>query len=147
VSLIAALQLTYGHAYTATEDVVRFSAQGRRQVRLDGFSTPQIRVLDVTTPHRVEEVTGPITHADAGYSVTVRTRRAGTRELLAFTESGICHPLAIEANTPSRWRTGKGAQVIVLSHGDFLGSIEPWRARRAQQGWSVAVVDVADVYD
>ena len=147
VSLIAAIQLTYGHAYTTTGDVFRSTAQGRRKVRLTGFSTPDIRVLDVTTPHRVEEVTGPVTRVGTGYAVTVRTRRAGSRDLLAFTPAGLRQPVAIEANSPSRWQTGKGAQVIVLSHGDFLESIEPWSVLREQQGWSVAVVDVADVYD
>ena len=58
VSLIDEIRLTYWHSYTADGDSLRFTAQGREQLTVDGFSQTPIRVVDVTDPNMVLEVRG-----------------------------------------------------------------------------------------
>jgi hypothetical protein len=54
----------------------------------------------------------------------------------------------VEANGPSSWYLGSnGADLVIISHRDFLNSMEPLRRDRESQGLSVALIDVADLYD
>jgi hypothetical protein len=68
--------------------------------------------------------------------------------LLAFTEERVEKPAAIEANHPSIWHQAKQrADLVIISHGDFLESLEPLKGMREGQGLSVASIDVEDLYD
>ena len=42
---------------------------------------------------------------------------------------------------------GEGFEVVIITSGNFRHHIDPLRAWREGQGWSVAVVDVEDLYD
>jgi hypothetical protein len=54
----------------------------------------------------------------------------------------VQRPATIVANQPSQWRkSGQGADLVIISHCDFLGSLEPLRALRQGQGLAVTVVD------
>jgi hypothetical protein len=60
----------------------------------------------------------------------------------------VQRPATIVANQPSQWRkSGQGADLVIISHRDFPGSLEPLRALRQGQGLAVTVVDVEDIYD
>jgi hypothetical protein len=52
------------------------------------------------------------------------------------------------ANKVSSWHErGHGYDLVILSHRDFLGSLQPLKTLRESQGLRVALVDVEDVYD
>jgi hypothetical protein len=72
---------------------------------------------------------------------------AGARTLVAFENGRALAPAAIAANAPSSWRTSPGADVVYVGHRDLLASLAPLAALRRSQGYTVAVVDVEDVYD
>jgi hypothetical protein len=105
-------------------------------------------VLDITEPDAVQEVKGVVTPQDTRFAVTLTVPGGGERTLLAFTPAQAKPVAAVTANRPSRWRqSGHGADLLVISHRDFMNSIEPLRALRQSQGLRVAVVDVEDIYD
>ena len=54
------IQLTYWHSFAADDNVLKFQAEGSKQVTIEGFSRPRIRVVDYTDPLRVREVIGDI---------------------------------------------------------------------------------------
>jgi hypothetical protein len=57
-------------------------------------------------------------------------------------------PAALELNQPSRWHHSRQeADLVIISHGDFLESLKPLKAWRESQGLSVALIDVEDLYD
>ncbi len=148
ISLVASIRLTYWHIYTADEDTLRFSAAGGQQVTVAGFSTAAIRVLDITEVDRVREVAGVVQPQDTGFAVTLGVPGSGPKTLLAFTPTLAQPVAAVSPNQPSRWRgPGHGADLVIISHHDFMHSLEPLKARRQAQGLQVAVVDVEDVYD
>ena len=60
LSLIDTLRLTYGHTYTADNDSLRLPGVGGRTLGVDGFSSSQIRVVDITDPQAVQEIPGRI---------------------------------------------------------------------------------------
>ena len=148
LSLIDTLQLTYWHTYTADNDTLRLPAVGGGPLGIDGFSSSQIRVMDITDPQAVQEVLGTVQSQGAGYSIQLEVPGSGSRTLWAFAESQVEEPGAIVANQPSNWhQAGRAADLVVISHADFLESLTPLKALREGQGLSVALIDVEDLYD
>ena len=149
VSLVDYIRLTYWRTYTADEDALRFSAMGREWLSIGGFSSPEIQVLDITDPMRMLKVRGKVRTQDSGYAITVKVPSGGERNLLAFTEDKIKEPEGIATNLASSWHVlgREGAEVIIIGHRDLLESIRFLKELREQQGWSVVLVDVEDLYD
>jgi hypothetical protein len=151
VSLTEYMRLNYLHAMRADGDGLRFSAPSG-VVSVGGFTTPDVRVFDVTDPHAPEEL--PTAGAVApdprgGWSVKVGVAGAGTRELLALTGARVSRPASVAANTPSRWSVdaGQRADMVVITHGDFAEQVAPLAAARASEGMEVRVVHVEDIFD
>lgn len=148
ISLVDYIRLTYPHSFTADHDALRFTAPARQRVTIDGFTRPDIRVMDVTNPDAVREIETDVQPKGASYAVTLTAPEDGERTLFAFAAGQAQHPASLAANEPSQWRqAGAGADLVILSHRDFLSDIEPLRALRQSQGWKVAVVNVEDIYD
>ena len=148
ISLIESIRLTYWRTYTADRDALRFSATGQQRVTISGFSGAAIRVVDITEADAVHEVIGVVKPQDGGYAVTLNVPGSGPRTLLAFTPAQAQAVADITPTQPSRWqRPGQGADLVIISHHDFIASLESLRALRQAQGLGVVVIDVADLYD
>jgi hypothetical protein len=153
ISLVDYLRLTYSHRYTADQNsltmTVEESASARSQT-INGFSSAAIRVIDITDESAPQELSGRIeAQASGGFAVTVGLEpRSGPRTLLAFAEDRVKHPSAITANIASNWRDpGRGADMLIITDGSFASSLAPLRALRQQQGLSVEIAAIEDVYD
>jgi hypothetical protein len=148
VSLVDKIRLTYWRKYTADEDFLQFKANGGEWLSIGGFSSSEIQVVDITDPMRMINIRGKVKTQGSGYAITVKVPSAGERTLLAFTEDKIKAPAGIEANLASSWHElSQGAEVIIIGHSDFLENVEFLKQLREQQGWSVVLVDVEDLYD
>jgi hypothetical protein len=149
VSVVDYLRLTYWHTYTADQDSLLIASSEGREVAISGFTNSRIRVADITDPRRVYEVTGGVVEPEEpGYRVRFGAAGSGNRTLLAFTEAAIKSPASITMNQPSMWHKAKNrADFIIITHQDFIGSLGPLKSLRESQGWSVALIDVQDLYD
>jgi autotransporter-associated beta strand protein len=148
VSFVDFVRLTYAHRYVADNNALRFSMAGGGVVRVEGFTTPNIRVVDITNPNSPIDITIVASPSGAGYAVKIQAPGSDTRTLLAFTDDLSAHPLSIAANKPSNWNAASnGADFIIITHKSFRQAIEPLVTLRRSQGVSVAVVDVEDIYD
>ncbi len=148
ISFLDTLELTYRRTYQALDDQIHAIAPEHHQVTLTGFSRPTIRVLDLTDPHNVESLQGDIQEQNGSYAITVTPLGDGARTLVAFPQDQHQKPLALSNHSPSTWhRGGHGAQVVMLSHGMFLESLDSLQALRESQGFSVIRLDVQDLYD
>jgi hypothetical protein len=148
VSLIDLLKLTYWHTYNADSNILRFTAQGGWQVSVGGFSSPNIRMIDITDPNTPYEVHGKVTARGGEYSFTLGVPAAGLRTLLAFGDGKVKNPAGMIANQPSAWHeSGNAFDFVIISHRDFLSALEPLKSRREAQGISTALVSVEDLYD
>ena len=148
VSLINYVRITYQHAYTAENNALRLTATGGQTVTIDGFGSTQIRVMDVTDPAAVMEVTGTVRRQKAGNGITFNAPGEGTRSLLAFDASQVKQPARTAANQPSSLRSsGNGADLLIITHRDFFAALEPLAALRRSQGLAVTVADIEDVRD
>ena len=148
VSLVDYIRLTYWRTYTADEDALRFRAMGGEWISIGGFSSPEIQVRDITDPMRMLKVRGKVMTQDSGYAITIKVPSGGERSLMAFTEDKIKRPAGIAANLASSWHElSQGAEVIIIGHRDLFESVRFLKELREQQGWSVVLVDVEDLYD
>jgi hypothetical protein len=146
VTLVDTVLLSYPHTYTADNDYLRLSTASGAPVTIGGFSNNQIQVMDITDPYRVESLAGTIAQQGTTYSISV-TVRGGSRTLLAFTNAQKSQPASITAHHPSSWHTAQaGADMVIISHADFIPSLAPLEALRQSQGHTVAIIDVQDAY-
>jgi len=149
ISLLDSIRLTYWRNYRAHENELKLTAQGGRQVSVDGFSHGHIQILEITDLLSVVEVEGKVNKVQgSGYEVSFRAPGSGTRILLALGVENAKSPAELILNQPSRWHQGRnGYDLVIISHRDFLESLKPLKKLRENQGYSVALVDVDDVYD
>jgi hypothetical protein len=148
ISLVDYVRLTYLHTYRAETDALVFTSQRTTPLTVDGFTSPQIRVFDVTDTEAVAPVNTKVSKQGSSYSVKVAGGNGTTRTLLAVAESQIQHPAEIKANEPSAWaRNSNRADFLILTHRDFREAVKPLADLRRSQGMEVAVVDVEDIYD
>jgi Peptidase family C25 len=148
VSLVNYVRLTFRRTYTADSDALRFTVPGGTMVTIGGFTSPGIRVVDITNPEAVRAIVGVVEPQNGTFAMSVGVPGDGLRTVLAFAEASMVPPAAIMANQPSTWHAkGDGSEVVIITTGTFRDRIDPLRAWREGQGWSVAVVDVEDLYD
>ncbi len=149
VSLVDYIRVIYQHLFTADGDALRFALTGRQQATIDGFSSSDVRVIDVTDPGAVQEVVVIRAHKQkGGYAVTFTAPGAGERRLMAFAINRTVSPAAITQNQPSSLRdANNGADLLIVARRDFFSGLEPLAALRQRQGLSVNVVDVEDIFD
>ena len=144
ISLLDYVRMNYAHTYQADNDYLQFTVNGRAQVR--GFSVAGVVLLDITDPNSASLFNPKIEKATDGYCFTLQTLES--RTFLAFTDQKARQLGAVTRNQPSNWSAnGQGADFIVITHRDFRNSVEPLAQLHRNEGMSVAVVDVEDVYD
>jgi hypothetical protein len=148
VSLVDSIRLTYWHTYVADDNALKLTAQGGSHLTLGGFSSSRVRVFDITDPGDVVEAIGKVESQKGGYGVSFRVPGTDQRTLLALTEEKVKSPEEIISNHPSSWHQVKeGYDLVMISHRDFLDSLQPLKKLRESQGLRVALIDVEDLYD
>jgi peptidase C25-like protein len=148
ISLIDHIRLTYRRSFRADGNLLRFTAAGRQQVIIDGFTTDQVRVFDVTDPDSPQEVAADVSAQGAGYNVTLAAPGEGDRILLAVGADQAKKPAAMAANWASSLRRKSNkADYVIITRRELFGSFKPLRNLRRDQGLAVALVDVDDIYD
>ena len=145
VSVVDTVLLTYPHSYIADSNSLRMTAASGKKVTVSGFSGSSVQVIDITNPSSVSLVPGTVSSG----TVAFVPQGGGTRTLLAVASSQFASPASITANQGSSWHSAQaGADMVIISHGDFIDSgLAPLVALRQSQGLKVAVVDVEDLYD
>lgn len=148
VSLVDSIRITYPHRFVADNDALQFTAPGEQQVRVGGFTAPNIRVIDVTDPNTPQEVDGQVEKEGSGFAVTAASPQIATRTLIAFSETQMRHPASIVSNVPSHWRQKENADdLLIIASLDLFASAENLKLARQKQGLKVALVNVEDIYD
>ncbi len=148
VSLVESIRITYLHTYNADTDSLICTAPGKTEIRIGGFSQPQIRIFDITKPNRIREISGTIIPEGTTYTIVASLKKGAERTLLALTENKIAAPAALKINSPSSWRDNSNASdAVYVTHNDFIGAVTSLQQFRQSQGISVALIDVEDIYD
>jgi hypothetical protein len=157
VCIVDYIRFTYPHSFKADADSLKFNLRGSQTVKVDGFSTPSVRVIDYTDPLSVS-ISKPASEASAlGYAITVpasESRSKAQRLLYAFPQGQFAQPAGLSLSQPSNLNQGHlsptitaGADFLIIAHKNFIPSLAPLVSKRQSEGRIAAVVDVDDIYD
>lgn len=149
VCLTDYISVTYQRAYKAENNALKFTAQANQQISINGFTSNDVRAVDVTNPAGPTEALGTVKQQnDGSFTLTVSAAGAGTRTLIAFAASQARTPAGVAANRPSAWsKPSNGADLLIITRNDLFASLNPLKLHRQSQGLSVAMIDVEDLYD
>ena len=148
ISLLSYIQISYQRTLNADQDFLSASLSGNQVLTATGFTSPVIRVIDISNPAIVKEITGTIVAQGNGYSINASIAGTGTHNFIIFADTQIQSAAGVETNNPSAWnKQVNGADVIIISHPDFLASLQPLKAQQQAEGYTVALADADDIYD
>jgi len=154
VSLADTLRLTYMHSFAADENALALSVDNGSTRRVTGFTSNNIRVVDITRPEDALEITETVRvnqENDGTYSVDLQVDGATFRQvhkLLVFADNSVSRADGVKQNQPSTWRSQTGgADYVIIASGELKSAVEPLAALRRSRGMVVQVVDVEDLYD
>jgi hypothetical protein len=151
VSLVDYVRITYPRIFQVEANSLSFTARSNQSPTIDGFTTPNVRVLDISDPLSVQVVQPIIQPVASGYTATVPSlgvKSKSTRRFLALSSDSFLHPVSIAANQPSTLnQSSNAADLLIISHQNFIPSLATLVAQRRAQGFTVLVANVEDLYD
>jgi len=118
-------------------------------ITIGGFSTSDVLVFDITDPLSPVRILNPqVMPEGRAYSASFDDTPAEPATYLALAGGALHGPDDIALDEGSTLADpGNQADYIIISHQDFIDTVQPLALHRESQGLSVSVVDVRDVYD
>jgi len=165
LSLVQSIQITYPHTYTADSDSLKFTGRPGDQLTVTGFTNIPNTVLDITDPDQPVQLTPQIVSSSnsnstshyalqvqvpwtSGNTTTTNAAAPPLHTLLAVASDRVDGVAGIRANHPSHWHSPQaGAEIAMVSYGDFASALTPLVNAHKAAGQSSAVVMVDDLYD
>lgn len=152
VSVVQSIALHYAHTYAADANWLRMEAPPGSRIHLTGFTNPQIRVFDITNPLAIEQLAPSVrsTSSDftADLSVPGSPAAGNARTLLAFSADQLAAAFEVAFHAASdQTERQQGADIIVVTHPDFASCLAPLVQLRREQGHSVQVVTIDEIFD
>lgn len=151
-SLIDYVRLVYPRSFRAENNQLRLGLPRNQTVSVENFSTQSIRVLDFTDPFDPTLTRPGVASSGGGFAITITNSadRSKARLVYAFPDGHFETPAGFTLNEPSTLNaTSNGAAnlMVVIGHKSLLASLTPLVTLRQNQGLTIKVVDVEDVYD
>ena len=160
------VEISYDALYQATRDKLTFHCGtdlGPRPVKVTGFSSADIGLIEVTDPRQpvVVELGGAniTTSDDVTWTLSIMPDQSGpTRSFEAvadFSTDGVVEfpshlsSVAADPTNPTEL-AGADPDLIVITHPDFRAALDRWidhRINRAGGNLNIHVVDVEDLFD
>lgn len=154
VSLVDTIRLTYPHSYAADANSLAVSIDDGSTRRIFGFTSSHIRVVDITTPADIIDLTqtAKVNHEiNDTFSVDLQLQSANSlhpHTLLVFADGSESMAAGFRQNQPSSSASQTtGADYVIITTADLKPSLEGLAELRRNQGMVVQVVDIEDLYD
>lgn len=146
-NLFESVKVSYARQYQAEQNQLSFYTNNYRANYLQGFTSPNVRIFDVTYPDSPTLVSGLTVQANGGgYRVLLPANRA--RVMYAVEDSALSSAASITQNLPSTLSTPThNADLLIISYKDWLTQANDWANYRRSQGMNVEVVNIEDVLD
>lgn len=147
ISLTESIRVNYLRKYEANQNRLAFYTANYRTSSLSGFTSPNIRVFDLTYPDNPSQITNLRIDDNGGnYSVVLPAHRG--RTMFAVEDSAILAANAVVQNNPSSLATAvHNGELIIVAYKDWLTQANDWANYRRGQGMTVEVVDIEDILD
>ena len=147
ISVLESIRTSFSRRYTAQQNQLSFYTQNYKAANLDGFTSANIRVFDLTYPQSPSIITNLNVQSESGnFRVSLPSHRG--RVMYAVEDSAILSAASVTPNNASNLSSpAHNANLVIISHKNFLTQAESWANYRRSQGVSVEVVDIEDIYD
>lgn len=147
LNLFDQFSLDYDRKFIAVNGQLPFYTENYRGVKLSGFTSPNVRVLDLTYDGSPQFLTNLQFTEDAGtFGTSMPPYRA--RNLYAFEDSALLQVSSISTFDPTLLSTpAADGTLVIISYKDFMAEAEAWATYRRNQGISVQVVNIDEIYD
>jgi hypothetical protein len=135
----------------AENEALGFSAAvgGNAAYLLEGFSTPELHLYDLSESLDPAILTGAVVEPDgSGYRLSFEDESSIDQPYLAWGEARIAEPASISRYQPDLrlLSSALGADMIVVAPAEFEAAILPLADHRRAEGLRVEVVRVEDIY-
>ena len=139
------VRLTYPRGFVADNDALQFSLLAGQTAFVGGFSTPNIRLLELSASG-ARELTVKSQGFPGDYGFALQSAVNAT--YVALTDARLERVAGLKLNQPSNWRaTYNTADFVIVTHRDFWTAANRLAGVRRLNSMFVAVVDVEDIYD
>lgn len=147
ISLFDQFSITFNRTYLAKQNSLSFFTQNYKVTQLTGFTSSNVRVFDTTFDGDPIILTG-LNFQNAGGIFGTRVPAYRGRLMYAVEDSAVQSPASIDVNNASTLSTPThSADLVIVTYKDFETQANAWADYRRGQGFSVEVVDVADIFD
>lgn len=135
------LELDYAAPATAVNDRLQFSQSESSLIALDGFSAQPL-LFNISQPENPQHLAGWL------YENSQVLFAATASEFIAVGPRGFVPPVSVTPLRQSDWHNGQNqADLIIITTDELAPALEPLIAARQEQGLTVALVPVAEIYD
>jgi hypothetical protein len=146
-SFFDSISISYSRKFVAEQNQISFFTDNYRGVRLDGFASPNFRLLDLT------DVNSPVLMTNlqaqqfgATYGANLPASRG--RVYFGVEDSALLQAVSITPNNPALLSDPtNAANLVIISYKDFLPQAETWANYRRGQGTIVKVIEVSEIFD
>lgn len=147
ISLFDTIQVTFDRQHFADQNKLFFYTENDRKAYVTGFTSSDVRLFDTTFETEPYEVTNLSVESDGPlYKLNVPAQRAAT--FYASEVSALNSVSSIEPFDPEMLGVPThSADLVIITHKNFLAEADNWANYRRNQGITVKVVNVAQVYE
>lgn len=146
-SFFDSVKVGFARKFGASQNRLSFFTQNYRIAKIEGFSTANIRVFDMTAEASPALMTNLNVVQNGGtFGITMPAGRG--RLLYAVENSGLLQAASLTPNDPTLLATPGGAgDLIIISYRGWMTQAENWANYRRGQGFTVKVIEVSEIYD
>lgn len=141
------LSIDFSRKFVAQADRLSFYTQNYRAAKLSGFTSPNVRVFDMTHPADPALMTNiPFVQDGATFGASLPASRG--RAFYAVENSAILTPDSVTPNNPELiGAPTNSADLVIIAYKDFLAEAQTWANYRIAQGTPTKVIEVSEIYD
>jgi hypothetical protein len=138
--------IKYTRLFKAHGNELTFSNQeaGEFSFQVDDFSDESLQVWDISSPLTPVSLTNL---SFEGGSLVFSNNQTGATDYLAFGQSALRTPQMDLTYFDDLQSASNQVDYLVISSGEFISALQPLLDWRSEQGLSVKVVDLQQVYD
>lgn len=143
-------EIRYARRFQADGNQLTFSddRSGSRRYAASKFTTDTLHVLNVSNPWQPQRVlSSSITSAAGLYTTTFQIMASAPVTYFVGGAGQILSPKQISRYAPPDLGSGNGADYLIITHRDFITSMQPLAAHRQAEGLRVKIVAVDDLYN
>ena len=143
-------EIRYARRFRADGNQLTFSdnRSGARRYAASGFTTNPVHVLNVSNPWQPQRVlSSSVTSAAGQYTTTFQIAASVPVTYFVGGADQIQTPKQISRYDPPDLGSSNGADYLIITHRNFITSMQTLAAYRAAEGLRVKIVDVDDLYN